>query len=207
MTPPRVRRTGLGLRLAFLTGCRVSEIAGISRAELHDIASPANAAWQIPGTRTKNKRDHLIPLAPLARGVVLDLLKMIPPTDQFLIPTRSGRRGGPITGNTLTQAMAYCSARITGDDEAARSWRADPPSPHDLRRTMETRLAALGTPKEVRDRVLNHTQTDVGSKHYNLYEYAAEKRAALMRLESTLAAILAGESAAVVPLADRRAAS
>ena len=67
---------------------------------------------------------------------------------------------------------------------------------------METRLAALGTPKEVRDRVLNHAQTDVGSKHYNLYEYAAEKRAALMRFESALTAILAGESAAVVSLAD-----
>ena len=65
---------------------------------------------------------------------------------------------------------------------------------------METRLAALGTPKEVRDRVVNHAQTDVGSKHYNVYEYAAEKRAALMRFESALAAILAGESAAVVSL-------
>ena len=72
---------------------------------------------------------------------------------------------------------------------------------------METRLAALGTLKEVRDRVLNHAQTDVGSKHYNLYEYAAEKRAALMRFESALAAILAGQSSAVVPLADRRVAS
>jgi hypothetical protein len=72
---------------------------------------------------------------------------------------------------------------------------------------MEARLAALGTPKEVRDRVLNHAQTDVGSKHYNLYEYVAEKRAALMRFESALAAILTGETAAVVSLADRRAAS
>ena len=71
--PAHVRRTGLGLRLAFLTGCRVSEIAGISRAELHDIGSPANAAWLIPGTRTKNKRDHLVPLAPLAREVVVEL--------------------------------------------------------------------------------------------------------------------------------------
>ena len=90
--PPHVRRTGLGLRLTFLTGCRVSEIAGISRAELHDIGSPANAAWLIPGTRTKNKRDHLVPLAPLAREVVLELLATIQPGEQYLFPTRSRRR-------------------------------------------------------------------------------------------------------------------
>jgi hypothetical protein len=72
---------------------------------------------------------------------------------------------------------------------------------------METRLSALGVAKEVRDRVLNHVQGDVGSKHYNLYQFVAEKRAALMRFESALTAILGGESAAVVSLEARRTAS
>jgi cell division protein FtsI/penicillin-binding protein 2 len=62
-------------------------------------------------------------------------------------------------------------------------------------------------PREVRDRVLNHVQGDVGSKHYNLHEFVAEKRAALMRFEGMLMAILAGESAAVVPFVPRGAAS
>jgi integrase len=206
------RRTGLALRLALLTGCRIGEIAGIARAELHDIANPASATWLIPGTRIKNKHDHLVPLAPLARGIVLELLAMIPPSEEFLLPTCSRHRAGPITGITLTQAMAYFTRRITGDDDAARTWRADPPSPHDLRRSVETRLAALGIAKEVRDRVLNHVQGDVGSKHYNQHRFVAEKRAALMRFEAALTAILAGdgaaladESAAVVPLAERRA--
>jgi len=141
VTPPPVRWIGLGLRLALLTGARASEVAGLSRSELRDIGSPASAAWQLPGARTKNGRDHLIPLAPLARETVVDLLALIGADEPYLFPTRSRRRVGPITGNTLTQAMAYYSGRITGDDEAARSWRADPPSPHDLRRTMETRLA------------------------------------------------------------------
>ena len=126
--PAHVRRTGLGLRLAFLTGCRVSEIAGISRAELHDIGSPANAAWLIPGTRTKNKRDHLVPLAPLAREVVLELLATIEPGEQYLFPTRSRQRSGPVRGNTLSQFMSYFARRTTGDDDAAKTWRADPPS-------------------------------------------------------------------------------
>jgi integrase len=196
-------RTGLGLRLALLTGCRIGEVAGMSRAELHDIANPANAVWLIPGTRTKNKHDHLVPLAPLARDIVLELRELIPHAEPFLFPTRSRRRAGSITGGALTQAMRYFTRRVTGDDDAAKTWRADPPSPHDLRRTMETRLSALGVAKEVRDRVLNHMQGDVGSKHYNFHQFVAEKRAALMRFEAMLTAILAGETAAVVPHPDK----
>lgn len=40
---------------------------------------------------------------------------------------------------------------LAGDDEAAQTWRANPPTPHDLRRTTATPLAALGVPKEDRD--------------------------------------------------------
>ena len=131
----------------------------------------------------------------------------IEPDEQYLFPTRSRQRSGPVRGNTLSQFMSDFARRTPGDDYAAKTWRADPPTPHDLRRTMETRLSALGVAKEVRDRVLNHVQGDVGSKHYNLHQFVAEKRAALMRFESALTAILAGESAAVVSLETRRAAS
>ena len=72
----------------------------------------------------------------------------------------------------------------------SKSWKADPPTPHDLRRTFATRLAELGVAKEDRDACLNHTPTDVGSKHYDLYERAKEKRAALNLWAKSLAAIL-----------------
>ena len=179
----------------------LAEIAGISRAELHDIGSPANAAWLIPGTRTKNKRDHLVPLAPLAREVVLELLATIEPGEQYLFPTRSRQRSGPVRGNTFSHFMIYFARRTTGYDDAAKTWRADPPSPHDLRRTMETRLSALGVAKEVRDRVLNHVQGDVGSKHYNLHQFVGEKRAALMRFESALTAFSRARARPLCPSA------
>ena len=107
VTPPRRppdRPRACGSR--FLTGARVSEIAGLSRAELHDIESPANAAWQIPGARTKNDRDHLIPLAPLARETCGGPAGDDRARRALPFPTRSRRRVGPITGNTLTQAMS-----------------------------------------------------------------------------------------------------
>jgi integrase len=154
--PSRARRVGLGLRLALLTGARVGEIAGMSRAELEHLADPAKAAWIIPGARTKNASDHLIPLSSLARATVLDLLATIEQSEQFLFPTRSRRRWGPVRGNTLTQAMDYFGERLAGNIDAIRTWKADRPTPHDLRRTTGTRLAELRIPKEIRDRVLNH---------------------------------------------------
>jgi integrase len=92
-----------------------------------------------------------------------------------------------------------------GESDAERTWRLDPPSPHDLRRTVETRLAELRIPKEIRDRVLNHAASDVGSKHYNRHDYADEKREALNRWALALGSIVDGPAtAAVVDIAARR---
>jgi integrase len=98
--------------------------------------------------------------------------------------------------------MSDFAARV--DDAARATWAADPPSPHDLRRTVETRLAAIGIPEEIRDRVLNHAPQGVGAKHYNKHDYINEKRAALGRWESLLGTILHG-GGVVVPLVAVRA--
>ena len=66
----------------------------------------------------------------------------------------------------------------------------DPPTPHDLRRTFRTRLPQLGVPADIRDRLMNHIPTDVGTKHYDRYQYLDEKRAALMAWDASLAGIL-----------------
>ena len=66
-------------------------------------------------------------------------------------------------------------------DDPKTTWTAHPPSPHDLRRTVETRLAALGVAKDIRDRCLNHAASDVGSRHYDRRSHLPEKRDALRR--------------------------
>jgi hypothetical protein len=143
---------------------------------------------------------------------------MIGPAEQFLFPTRSLRRAGPMRGNSLTQAMTYFSARVAATQngqiggstlataattDTIETWKALPPTPHDLRRTLGTRLAELRVPKEIRDRVLNHIPSDIGSKHYNVHDYSAEKRDALERWASIVTSIIeAPNSAAVVSIAD-----
>jgi integrase len=143
------RPIGLGLQLALLTGARIGEIAGMSRAELDRLNEPTRAAWIIPGPRTKKDRkgkpapDHLIPLVPMARNIVLDLLATIGPDEQYLFPTRSRRRKGPMRPNSFTQALDNFARRLAGDTAAVKTWKAEPPTPHDLRRTVGTRLAEL----------------------------------------------------------------
>jgi integrase len=206
--PPDMRRAGLGLRLALLTGARVSEIAGVSRNELFNIENASGGEWLLPGSRVKNKRDHPIPLAPLALATMRELVDLTEPREQFLFPSGKSR---PVNGNTLTQFMVYFATRLKRGDfgdhgEAAQSWLADPPSPHDLRRTVETRLAELGVPKEYRDKVLNHVTPGVAARHYDRHHYKSEKLAALSKWEGLLQSIFAGEGNAgtVVALADRR---
>jgi integrase len=213
--PPRVRRVGLALRLALLTGARAGEVAGLSRAELDGLADASRSAWIISGTRTKNGKDHLIPLTPLARELILDLLAMIEPGEQFLLPPQTRRRGH-MRPNSFAHAMVYFGRKLPDKEtqlalpetdatvDAIRTWRADPPTPHDLRRTVGTRLAELRIPKEIRDRVLNHAAGDVGSRHYNLHDYAEEKREALSCWARALTMILDGTTAKVIEIAAAR---
>ena len=44
------------LKLLLLTGCRLNEVAAMTRAELSD----DGATWTIPSSRTKNKRAHVV---------------------------------------------------------------------------------------------------------------------------------------------------
>jgi integrase len=194
--PPVSRPVGLALRLALLTAARASEIAGARKSEFENLDNPDRAAWLIPGERTKNKRDHLIPLAPLAVKTVKNAIELTG-DNEFLFPTRLNR-GGPIDRHTLTVAVTRFGESLKGP--TAKTWQAEPPTPHDLRRSVNTRLAKMGIPKEIRDRALNHVTAlrDPESKHYNVYEFAKEKREAFGRWTAEIEAIT--KSAAIVPI-------
>jgi integrase len=186
---PVGRGTGLAMRLQLLTGARPSEAAEIDLRELKVLDDADSASWIIPGARTKNKRQHLVPLSPMALAVVQGGLEIIDEGDEFLFPSPI-KRTAPIDGHALAVAMRRMaeSEKLTGP--GSKTWKADPPTPHDLRRTFATRLAELGVAKEDRDACLNHTPTDVGSKHYDLYERAKEKRAAMNAWAETLGSII-----------------
>ena len=74
---------------------------------------------------------------------------------------------------------------------------------HDVRRTVETRMARLRVPKEIVNRVLNHAIGPI-TEAYDQHDYLAEKNEALQAWADTLERIVDQETN-VVPI--RREAS
>ena len=160
-TAPMTKRPRLALKLLLVTLQRLSEVIGINKSEL-DLR---NRTWIIPGDRTKNKRAHLVPLSPLALEIVTELLEDAK-GDGFLFPSE-GR------GDRLTKAAVSRAVARNQDHFGLPKF-----TPHDLRRTGSTLLAAFKVPRFDRDRLLNHTDRTVGAV-YDIHEYQDEKRAVL----------------------------
>ena len=55
---------GRVVKLLMLTGQRTGEVAGMRWSELGE------DTWIIPGLRTKNKREHVVPLAPAVKELI-----------------------------------------------------------------------------------------------------------------------------------------
>lgn len=212
---PLSRRIGLALRLVLLTGVRVTEMAG---AELREFAQVDGnqATWSIPPARSKNGRAHVVPLSPMARAIVKELVD-IANSRAAELEKREGRMAAarfllvsparddqPIDGHALSVAMARFGKSFDPthrDDahelevehgKAATSWFEDRPTAHDLRRTLATRLAALGVPAEDVKACLNHARSDVTGRHYDQYDRLREKRRALELWSEQVQSIIDG---------------
>jgi integrase len=170
------------LRLLLLTGCRLNEVAGMTRAELSD----DGATWHIPGERTKNHRPHVVPLAPPAREILAGVAG-----EGSLVFTTNGR--SPVSG------FAKIKKRL---DEHMRvpPWRI-----HDLRRTAATGMAEIGIAPHIVEAALNHIS---GAKAgvagtYNRAAYAPEKKTALERWAAHIEGLVSGQAATVTSLRRR----
>jgi integrase len=181
------------LRLLLLTGQRLDEVAGMTRGEL----SEDGATWSLAGSRTKNKRAHVVPLPPLARELTAGA-KGKPGAAGFIFTT-TGR--SPVSGwsrmkDRLDAAM-LAIARKERPGVTIEPWRL-----HDLRRTAVTGMAELGVRPDVIELVVNHIS---GSRAgiagvYNKSELLPERKAALERWAAHVAALVSGRTAKVVPL-------
>jgi integrase len=144
------------LRLRLLTGQRGGEVHTMEWPEL-DLTENA-AVWSIPSEKAKNQRAHRVPLAELAAEVLRTRLAVRDKKEDRVFPGLYHQRED-------LREMAKIH-------NGAYRW-------HDLRRTVATRLAALGFAEETIGRVLNHAKRGVTATIYNQYRYDAEKRAAL----------------------------
>jgi hypothetical protein len=92
---------------------------------------------------------------------------------------------------------AEAKRRLDQRLEFSREWCL-----HDIRRSVQTRMAALGIPRDHVNRVLNHAMGPIDAA-YDHYDYAHEKAAALARWSDALARITALPLSAVVNLGSK----
>ncbi len=177
-------REAAALRLLVLTGARVSEIASMPTLELDLIANE----WHLPAARNKGKRDHLVPLVEEAVVIV----EAQPRQGRYLF---QGSRGGALNKKAVERAL-----RATLAKAKTQGYEVVEFTPHDLRRTVETGMAAAGVPKEYRDRVLNHKDASVGGINYNKHDYLQQKREALTAWAARLQGLLGNKESNVVAL-------
>jgi len=168
------RVSKLALKMLVLTGQRPGEVCGMSWGEV-DLDE---GFWNIPAQRMKNSEPQRIPLLPMA----IEVLKQAEAYsgDSKFVFRSSHKPERPIIRQAITKALS-------------RHWRemgiSEAFTPHDLRRTVRTRLAELGVEDVIAERVLGHKLGGILAV-YNRYSYDVEKRQALGLWERRLAEIL-----------------
>lgn len=187
---------GRMVQLLILTGCRRDEVREAAWREV-DLEK---REWLIPGHRTKNGRDHLVPLSDIA----VTLLESLPRIrGKGLLFTT--------TGETAISGLSKIKARVEKAAAEELKKLEHVPTPwtlHDLRRTLATGLQKLRFPVEVAEAVLNHRGGTVSgvAAVYARHDYAVEKREALDAWARHVSAIVAGRVDNVMSLQVRKAA-
>lgn len=162
---------GAIIRLLILTGQRREEVAAMKWGEIDF----SRAIWSIPGSRTKNKLPHDVPLNADAIAILQSVIRR--GQRQWVF----GSGDGPFSG--WSKSKAALDARINNDLRTGLSqtkeiqpWRV-----HDLRRTVTTRMGDLGVLPHIVEATLNHISGHKAGVAgvYNRSVYAKEKLAAL----------------------------
>jgi integrase len=158
-------------RVLVLTGQRLREVAEMTWQEVD------GDTWTLPGSRSKNGDEHVVPLSP----EVVAILEALPRIGRFIFTT-TGK--SPVSG--FTRAKERVDRLMIETANRTLTASADPVAIppftiHDLRRTAATGMAGLRFPPHVVEAVLNHrsgTRRGVAGV-YNRFNYAEEKRAAI----------------------------
>ena len=163
---------GTIFKLLLLAGARLNEVAGMTWDELSD----DYATWSLPGSRTKNGRPHVVPLAPLARDLIAALERK-----PVLLFTSTGTT--PVSGwsrvkKLLDKAMVAAARAERGRAAKVAPWRL-----HDLRRTAVTGMAELGIRPDIVELVVNHISGHRSgiAGIYNKSDLLPERKLALER--------------------------
>ncbi len=171
------------LKLLLVTGQRRAEVSGMRKEELD--LTEANAWWNIPGARTKNRLPHRVPLTNTAVGIVKEAIAASYESEFVFPSAKTATLGSPIRADAVTRQLQRLCKKMSPPIEGL--------GPHDFRRTCGTEMRKLGVSVEDRGHVFNHVsgaKSKVTSWNYDAGEHDAEKRRALKSWERELRRIV-----------------
>lgn len=167
------------LKIILLTGQRPGEVAHMRHEHIVD------GWWEMPGDPvptlgwpgTKNKQNHRVWIPTPAQELLAELNDDDAPPASGLV-FAGGR-------DRLDAAMRAVCTKI-GAERA---------TPHDLRRTHGTTIAALGFGRDAMNRVQNHREGGIASV-YDRHQYAEENKRVMETVAAHLLALATGQPAA-----------
>jgi len=173
-------------RLLLLTAQRRSEVSGAQWPEMDLVGN--DQQWIIPPERAKNRKEHYVALAAEALREIEALPKIRPAEDEepiFLFTTTGVTKVsgyGRAKKNIDAEMLKIARKEADALGESPAKVELEPWTFHDLRRTAASGMARLGVPVHVLEAVINHRSGSIKgvAAVYNRYDYAEEKRAALI---------------------------
>jgi hypothetical protein len=181
---------GALLRFHLLTGGQ--RIEQLGRLTLDDYDSDVKTIRLRDGKgRRKVARIHDVPLIPQA---IASMAAMKGGAIGPSLFTVTGGESGAVYGTVQHRIREVAEAMAEAGELEKGLFTAG-----DLRRTVETRLAATGVSAEVRAQLQSHGLGGIQARHYDRHDYLVEKRAAL----ETLHRLVTGSTANVTPIKHR----
>jgi integrase len=169
------------VKLLVLTACRRAEIGNMCWSELDDPEQPNR--FTIPAARSKNGKPHTLPVMPMMRDVISSVPRLASRNQLF------GARGDGFT--------SWVQGKRSLDERSGvTAWKT-----HDIRRSIATKMADLGTPPHIVEEVLGHRTFKAGVRGtYNRSTYEREVRAALAMWHDHIRMLIDGGARNVIPI-------
>ena len=169
------------VRLLILTGCRRQEVGSMQWSELDADAG----TWTIPAERTKNKREHTLPMPPAAWHIIAS------------VPHIAGR--DYLFGIRSQGFKSWADGKA--DLDKALGDAVAPFVLHDIRRSVATKMADLGIQPHIIEQILNHQSGHKSGPAgiYNRSSYEREVKAALALWADHVRVLTEGGERKVLP--------
>jgi integrase len=151
------------LKFAPLVFVRPGELRGATWDEF----DRDNAEWRIPAHRTKQGREHIVPLSDQAITILSDLYPYSGSEEGLVFPSIRSK-SAPMSDNTINAAlrrMGYSREQMTF---------------HGFRGMASTRLNELGYPPDVIEAQLGHVEKSKVRRAYNHAQYLDQRRDMMM---------------------------